>query len=195
MVHQDRIETNLLLLFAQQENSEWLSIISAIIFEVNIVAEQKQKHWERFACFLEVFFSLNFILLLLSYCCFGVPEKKHEWKRSIAANKAQILKPIFPLSYKNAHYHQNRSQKKIFNKRSLRLCRVVFNNSNWGTWILFGEILTHRSIPPWRRDWVPPDHLGSEISFLHTCTIPKHCENLKTKRTYLYYVCTLFLFW
>jgi len=33
MVHQDRIETNLLQLFAQQENSEWFSIISAIIFE------------------------------------------------------------------------------------------------------------------------------------------------------------------
>jgi len=41
MVYQDRIETNLLQLFAQQENSEWFSIISATIFEANIVAEQK----------------------------------------------------------------------------------------------------------------------------------------------------------
>jgi len=45
MVYQNRIETNLLELLAQQENSEWLSIISVIILEVNIVAEQKQKYW------------------------------------------------------------------------------------------------------------------------------------------------------
>jgi len=44
MVYQDQIETNLLQLFAQQENSECFSIISVIIFEVNIVAEQKQKY-------------------------------------------------------------------------------------------------------------------------------------------------------
>jgi len=44
MVFQDRIKTNLLQLFGQQENSEWFSIISLIIFEVNIVAEQKQKY-------------------------------------------------------------------------------------------------------------------------------------------------------
>jgi len=45
MVHQDRFETNLLQLFAQQENSEWFSIMSAINFEVNIVAEQKETYW------------------------------------------------------------------------------------------------------------------------------------------------------
>jgi len=45
MVYQDRLETNLLQLFAQQENSEWFSIISVIVFEVNIFAEQKQKYW------------------------------------------------------------------------------------------------------------------------------------------------------
>jgi len=43
MVYQDRLETILLLqLFVHPENSEWFSIISLIIFEVNIVAEQKQ---------------------------------------------------------------------------------------------------------------------------------------------------------
>jgi len=41
MVYQDRFETNLLQIFAQQENSQWFSIISASIFEVNVVAEQK----------------------------------------------------------------------------------------------------------------------------------------------------------
>jgi len=45
MVYQDRIETNLLQLFAQQENSEWFSIISISVYEINIVAEQKHKYW------------------------------------------------------------------------------------------------------------------------------------------------------
>jgi len=42
MIYQDRLATNLLYLFAHPENSEWFSIISAIIFEVDIVAAQKQ---------------------------------------------------------------------------------------------------------------------------------------------------------
>jgi len=41
-VYQDRIETNLLLLFAQPYNSEWFSITFAIIFEVIVVAAHKQ---------------------------------------------------------------------------------------------------------------------------------------------------------
>jgi len=59
----------------------------------------------------------------------------------------------------------------------------VFNTSNWGAWRFVWGKLSPPKAPPWRRDWVPPDHLGSEISFLHTCTIPKHCENIKTKKT------------
>jgi len=39
MIYQDRLETNLLQLFAHTQSSEWFSIISAINFEVNIVAE------------------------------------------------------------------------------------------------------------------------------------------------------------
>jgi len=42
IVYKDRIETYLLKLCAHPENSEWFSVISVIIFEVNIVAEQKQ---------------------------------------------------------------------------------------------------------------------------------------------------------
>jgi len=42
MVYQDRPETNLLQLFGHPEYSEWFSIISVIIFEVNIIDEQKQ---------------------------------------------------------------------------------------------------------------------------------------------------------
>jgi len=41
-VYEDRLETNLLQLFVQPKNSEWFAIISAIIFEVNVVAAQKQ---------------------------------------------------------------------------------------------------------------------------------------------------------
>ena len=42
MVYQDRLETNLLQIFRHPGNSEWFSIISVIIFEVNIVDEHKQ---------------------------------------------------------------------------------------------------------------------------------------------------------
>jgi len=42
MVYQDRIETKLLQLFEDLETSDWFFISSGIIFEVNIVAEQKQ---------------------------------------------------------------------------------------------------------------------------------------------------------
>jgi len=45
MVCHDRIETNLLQLFKHPENSQWFSIIYVIIFEINIVAEQKQAYW------------------------------------------------------------------------------------------------------------------------------------------------------
>ena len=42
MVYQDQLEINLFQLFGRPNNSEWFSIISVIIFEVNIVDEQKQ---------------------------------------------------------------------------------------------------------------------------------------------------------
>jgi len=42
VVYKDSLEINFLQLFAHPENSEWFSIIFVIIFEVNIVAEQKQ---------------------------------------------------------------------------------------------------------------------------------------------------------
>ena len=40
--YQDRLETILFQLFAHSENLEWFSIISVIVFEVNIVDEQIQ---------------------------------------------------------------------------------------------------------------------------------------------------------
>jgi len=42
MVYKDRLKINQLQLFAQPQKSEWSSIISAIICEVNVVAAQKQ---------------------------------------------------------------------------------------------------------------------------------------------------------
>jgi len=39
MIYEDRLERNLLQLFAHTRNSEWFSIITVIIFEINIVAE------------------------------------------------------------------------------------------------------------------------------------------------------------
>jgi len=44
MVYEYRIDTNLLQLFVYRENSEGFSIISGVIFEVNIVAKQKQAY-------------------------------------------------------------------------------------------------------------------------------------------------------
>jgi len=53
-----------------------LEVISAIIFEVSIAAEQKQTYWKRFVCFF-----VSFHCLQLFYCpppqpyrCSGVPE-------------------------------------------------------------------------------------------------------------------------
>jgi len=42
MICHDQLETNLLQLFSHPESSEWFSIISVFIFEVNIAPEQKK---------------------------------------------------------------------------------------------------------------------------------------------------------
>jgi len=47
VVYQDRIDTNLLQLFAHPEDSKWFSIIYVVTFEVNVVAEQKQAYCQR----------------------------------------------------------------------------------------------------------------------------------------------------
>ena len=46
MFCQDQLETNLLQPLAHPENPDWFSIISVIISEINIVAEQKQAYWK-----------------------------------------------------------------------------------------------------------------------------------------------------
>ena len=51
MFCQDQLETNLLQPLAHPENPDWFSIISVIISEINIVAEQKQAYWKWFFVF------------------------------------------------------------------------------------------------------------------------------------------------
>jgi len=55
IVHQYRIETILLQLFARQENSEGFSIISVVIFEINIAAKQKQAQLVTIFCLYIIF--------------------------------------------------------------------------------------------------------------------------------------------
>jgi len=45
MAYQDHFETNLLQLFVNPKTSEGFSIICGIIFEVNVVVEEKQAYW------------------------------------------------------------------------------------------------------------------------------------------------------
>jgi len=66
MVYQIRLETNLLQLFAHPENSGWFSIISVIIFEVNVAAEQKQAHLVTIFLFCK---SFHYPLLFLLPSC------------------------------------------------------------------------------------------------------------------------------
>ena len=89
VICKDRLETNLLQLFAHPRNLEWFSIISAIIFEVNVVAAQKQayKGW-RFAWFLQASIALNSFTAPLPYRCSGVPAcnmnaKGQTWSKNI----------------------------------------------------------------------------------------------------------------
>jgi len=45
MFCQDQPETNLLQPLAHPEIPDWFSLISVIISEINVVAEQKQAYW------------------------------------------------------------------------------------------------------------------------------------------------------
>jgi len=56
-------------LFEHPENSEWVSIISVIIFAVNIVAEQKQTYLLTIFLFFLSFHCLQLLLLPLPYRC------------------------------------------------------------------------------------------------------------------------------
>jgi len=60
MVYQDRIETNLLQLFAQQENSEWFSVISVIILKSILLLNRNKNIGNDLLVFFQVSFSLNF---------------------------------------------------------------------------------------------------------------------------------------
>jgi len=59
MVYQDRLKTYLLQLLTHPETLEWFSVISVIIFKVNIVAAQKQALLVKIFLFFKAFISLN----------------------------------------------------------------------------------------------------------------------------------------
>ena len=62
MIYQDRLKTNLLQVFAHTENYVWLSTIPVIIFEVNIVAEQRQALLVTVFCFFISFYCPQLLL-------------------------------------------------------------------------------------------------------------------------------------
>jgi len=67
MVFQDKLETNLLHLFAHSQNSEWFSINFAIIFEEKICCPKTSTMGNDF-CFLQVFIAFNsFTSPILAY--------------------------------------------------------------------------------------------------------------------------------
>jgi len=68
MVYKDRLETNSLQLFAHPQYSEWFSITSAIIFEVNV----GKHNWQRFLFFTS-FRCPQLFDCQLPYRCSGVP--------------------------------------------------------------------------------------------------------------------------
>jgi len=64
IVDRDRLLTNLLQLFAHSQDSEWFSTIFAIIFEDDIVAEQRKKtYWRIIFCLLHKFAFPSTLLL------------------------------------------------------------------------------------------------------------------------------------
>ena len=84
MVYQYRLETYSLELIARPENSEWFSIISVVVFEVNMAAEQKQFYK----------FSLP-LTLLLRPSPPGLPVLWHPCLETIAANLAPVVSTLF----------------------------------------------------------------------------------------------------
>jgi len=67
MAYQDRIETNLLQLLAQQENSEWFSIISVIVLKSLLLLNRNKNIGNDLLVFHKFPFPSTFILLPLPY--------------------------------------------------------------------------------------------------------------------------------
>jgi len=59
LVYQDRLETNLWQLFAHPQTSQWFSVVSGIIFVVNVISGQKQAYVS-FFCFLQASIVFSF---------------------------------------------------------------------------------------------------------------------------------------
>jgi len=81
VVYPDRLDTYLLQLFAHPENSEWFSVIPAIIFEVSIVAAWKQA---------------QLVMMFLFFASFHCPQPFH-WPPAVPASlTAQPEKSAVP---------------------------------------------------------------------------------------------------
>jgi len=79
MVYQDRIDTNLLQLFAHPETTEWFSIISGIIFESTSLLNRNKYNWLRFCLFfIRLHCPQLFYCPSLPYCCSVIPGCCHK---------------------------------------------------------------------------------------------------------------------
>ena len=76
MVYHYRLETNLLQLFAHPETSEWYSMISVFIFEVDVIAEQKQAWLVNDFLVFAGFYCTHLLYPPLPCYCSGVPVQK-----------------------------------------------------------------------------------------------------------------------
>ena len=79
MVYQNRLETANIFIVAirASRNSEWFSIISDIVFEVNIVVEQIQVYFNDFFVVCKFLLLSTFFYCPLPYRCSGVSVAKH----------------------------------------------------------------------------------------------------------------------
>ena len=84
MVYQDWLETNLLQLFGDAENSERFSVSFVSIFEVNIVDEQKQTQLVTIFLFLIISIALN---------CFTAPLALPQLRRPWTCKLCQQTSP------------------------------------------------------------------------------------------------------
>jgi len=74
MVYQDRLETNLLQLFAYTENSEWFSNFPFFFLSSTLLLNRNKHNWFRFFYyFLWVSIALNSFTASLPFCCSVIP--------------------------------------------------------------------------------------------------------------------------
>jgi len=105
MVYQDRIETNSLQSFAQQENSEWFLIISVIILRWVLLLNRNKITGNDLLIFYKFPFPSTFILLPLPYRFSACLKRSISEKEALLPTKRIFWNQCPLLSYKNAQYH------------------------------------------------------------------------------------------